>query len=1033
MKRLLYLIVIIAFTINCVLPPSVMSQTLSGVTIMPEPGAMAELSSSFIPAHLVGMTIDIQDALKFDFIIHKGDLPLTEEQKPEEYRQLVKYFLAALTIPDEDQWVNLSPYEGSRILKDDFGMTEMGRDLLAQDYLLKQLTASLMHPDSDIGKKFWARIYEQTWEKYGTTDIPVDTFNKIWITPDKAVVYEKGNSALVVESRLKVMTERDYLSLDTNALIRESGPVPVVTETTEISSMIVKEVIVPEIEREVNEGKNFANLRQIYSAMVLATWYKKALKESLLGKIYADQAKVKGVDQDPKNNETIYQNYIKAFQKGVFNFIKEDYDRYAEEMIPRKYFSGGFAPKPGYVKPVQSIPQPQAQRFQDAAQKQEFDSAMISLSPQNAKLPQVLQTEIQRPNDIGTLGPLARPSKEGETAPSKAITIPQGAKINVTAIDLDFGIVPTEKGFTITWVNPVTQERYSQEYPQETTVAVGRSANKEGGKIVPEITETSFRMPPPPGPLANFTSRDHFKFIRLANGPNGQFVFNDTSRNGGTSVGISIPVSPEKPSFIYLGENRYQAKMSPSGSLVIDWVPQDGTIAGSAEVKLGQPGAIPGTDENATVTLRKMNDQFYADFTSRVPITMAQSDRAMTGFAMASPSREQVTAALGLAKGFGSDFAKQDIFKALVQAGKMNEAKSMLLSDNTAYQNFQLEPTTALYPGGLDLTIFRLFPNLVEVHYYNKNPFQVPTYVDELVFRGATGTTALQKMKAAYREQSQSHFINNELQEEILYSNKDRPGVPQIGMRLLILDDLEQSGAVDIKETKTSDKTYEISFVDAFGDAKKMVYHEGTLSPSSEIKEEGDLLFLKAWDPGPSVLPKKIFETAKYIVWEGPIVMTPNGIQNDTFDNNPDLKKYFDENLAPEETVLGGTGTVWEKLGYSADGLQVARNKNSKPAKERFSGGPQIAPVRAVPLKPDVDFAAKTVDNAATRGGIDLNAAQLDMQIKRDGNGVPLPVSQQNLENIKIDGMVPQVLNIRPVTSLPMLSEAAMASDSSSV
>jgi hypothetical protein len=415
-----------------------------------------------------------------------------------------------------------------------------------------------------------------------------------------------------------------------------------------------------------------------------------------------------------------------------------------------------------------------------------------------------------------------------------------------------------------------------------------------------------------------------------------------------------------------------------------------------------------------------MNDQFYADFTSRVPITMAQSDRAMTGFAMASPSREQVTAALELAKVFGSDFAKQDIFKALVQAGEMNKAKSMLLSNATTYKNFQLEPTTALYPGGLDLTIFRLFPNLVEVHYYNKNPFQVPTYVDELVFRGAAGTTALQQMKVAYREQSQSHFIKNELQEEILYSNKERPGVPQIGMRLLILDDLEQSGAVDIKVTQTSDNTYEISFVDAFGDAKKMVYHEGTLSPSSDIKADGVLLFLKAWDPGPSVLPKKMFETAKYVVWEGPVVMTPNGIRNDLFENNPELKAYLDENLVSEEEVLRDPVTG-SKLGYT--GLQVARNKNSKPARQE-----------TVPLKKDDAMSTFTrPEKKDLKGGIDLNAAQLDMQIKRDGNGVPLPVAQQNIESIQIDGMVPQILNIRPVTSLPMLSEAAMASDSSSV
>ena len=52
-------------------------------------------------------------------------------------------------------------------------------------------------------------------------------------------------------------------------------------------------------------------------------------------------------------------------------------------------------------------------------------------------------------------------------------------------------------------------------------------------------------------------------------------------------------------------------------------------------------------------------------------------------------------------------------------------------------------------------------------------------------------------------------------------------------------------------------------------------------------------------------------------------------------------------------------------------------------------------------------------DNAT--GGIDFAQSNLDMQIKRDGVGVVLPVSEQNLENIRIDGLVPEILSIQPV------------------
>lgn len=308
--------------------------------VIPKPGTMVNLSPAYTPAYLKGIVIHPENALKFDFLIHKGNGNLDQDQKKEEYSKLIKYFLASLTVPDKDQWVNLSPYEKNRIIADDFGKTEMGRDVLGQDYLLKQITSSLMYPESGLGKAFWDKVYERAYKEFGTTDIPVNTFNKVWIVPDEALIYESGNTAYVVKSHLKVMLEEDYLSLNKHTAIE--NPDPKQNALHSVSSKVIKEIILPEIEREVNEDKNFSMLRQVFSGMLLATWYKMALKESLLGKVYADKAKVQGVNQDPKNNEEIYQRYLRAFKKGVYNYIKEDTDKYTNQVIPRKYFAGGF-------------------------------------------------------------------------------------------------------------------------------------------------------------------------------------------------------------------------------------------------------------------------------------------------------------------------------------------------------------------------------------------------------------------------------------------------------------------------------------------------------------------------------------------------------------------------------------------------------------------------------------------------------------------------------------------------------------------
>ena len=89
----------------------------------------------------------------------------------------------------------------------------MGRDLLAQDYILKQITASLIYPEDALGKKFWNKIYTKAYHQFGSTNVPINTFNKVWILPDSAEIYEKDNAVFLIKSHLKVMTEQDYLSI----------------------------------------------------------------------------------------------------------------------------------------------------------------------------------------------------------------------------------------------------------------------------------------------------------------------------------------------------------------------------------------------------------------------------------------------------------------------------------------------------------------------------------------------------------------------------------------------------------------------------------------------------------------------------------------------------------------------------------------------------------------------------------------------------------------------------------------------------
>ncbi len=333
-KKGLSLAVAIVFCFQTFLPSVVLAQSVNFPTL----NFGTPLSASFSPAIINGLKVNLKNPFELSFLVNTGEDNLQGQTLSEETTKLIKYFLTALTIPEEDLWVNLSPHEKNRIISKEFEQTDMGRDLLLQDYLLKQVSSALVHPDNDLGKEFWKRVYKKSYELYGTTEISADAIQKIWIVPEKSVIYENGDMVFVAESSLKVMTEKDYKAIvnQKNIAIKDSKDV--------ISQNILKEIVIPELEKEVNSGKNFANLRQIYHSLILAVWFKQTLKESILASVYADQNKVAGIESESINvKEEIYDQYLEAYKKGVCDLVKVEYDEHQSRNIPRKYFTGGFS------------------------------------------------------------------------------------------------------------------------------------------------------------------------------------------------------------------------------------------------------------------------------------------------------------------------------------------------------------------------------------------------------------------------------------------------------------------------------------------------------------------------------------------------------------------------------------------------------------------------------------------------------------------------------------------------------------------
>ena len=295
---------------------------------LPEPTQMISVSAGYSSPLIKGLKVDPADPMNIKFIITKED---DKSVSQEEASELVRYFMASLTVPTDSLWVNLSPYENDRIIDEKLSETDLGKGFLSQDYVLKQLSSSITHPDSEIGESYWAKLNEMT-------ENTAQTFNKIWIVPDQVEVHEENGMVLISKASLKVMLENDYLAMQ-----QSSDPTQQKIDINSKSADVMRSTVLPAISKDVNKGKNFAQLRQMYNAIILGMWFKKKFANSFYSH-YINKGKITGIDlEDKKLKEKVYSLYVKAFEKGVYNYIKKEFNPEKNKKVMRHYFSGGLA------------------------------------------------------------------------------------------------------------------------------------------------------------------------------------------------------------------------------------------------------------------------------------------------------------------------------------------------------------------------------------------------------------------------------------------------------------------------------------------------------------------------------------------------------------------------------------------------------------------------------------------------------------------------------------------------------------------
>ncbi|HTY45226.1 MAG TPA: hypothetical protein VMD52_04475 [Patescibacteria group bacterium] len=288
------------------------------------------VADKFRPLHLRALSYDSAHN-NFRLLLDKGDVKeLKDDLVKDSTQKLMEYFFVGITLPNEAFWVNLRPDSENDIIDDELAKTDLGKVLLEADLQLKKDTARLTSPENPQGKLYWDKLYQKAEELLGQSDTNIPALVRPWIVPGEVIIRESQSSAYVYKATLKVMLEEDYLQ-GTAAYAFDD---PRLKALNEYSSQLLRELILPQLTREINASKKYAALRQAYYSLILAQWFKSRFQ--LVNQKNLNQGLVSKV---PWSKAAYFRAYQKSFQDGEYKIQDTIYTASGPGI--RSYISGG--------------------------------------------------------------------------------------------------------------------------------------------------------------------------------------------------------------------------------------------------------------------------------------------------------------------------------------------------------------------------------------------------------------------------------------------------------------------------------------------------------------------------------------------------------------------------------------------------------------------------------------------------------------------------------------------------------------------
>ena len=256
-------------------------------------------------------------------------------------------FFIGLTLPESKFWVNLNPWEPDVIADEDLRKTDMGRIMLEADLQMKKDFCKYENPcESEIGEEYWGRLNkkseelaEECMKKHPaeieeTDNILFSPVTRHWIVPDKTDVYGTDDEVYIVDMTLNIESDpvyehSTYQIVNQNPSLSDECKEDLDEAAKEYGryAMELEEVmILPLVVQEVNHGGYYSDLRQVYTSLALAQWYKDKYWHT--SGIFTDLIDSKDLTElESKytwDAEDIWRDYVKSFEEGEYHCWKNE-------------------------------------------------------------------------------------------------------------------------------------------------------------------------------------------------------------------------------------------------------------------------------------------------------------------------------------------------------------------------------------------------------------------------------------------------------------------------------------------------------------------------------------------------------------------------------------------------------------------------------------------------------------------------------------------------------------------------------------